>query len=170
MATRLFIYCWNVLSTVFWILMALCDFSFCFPSNNVSILESFLKKKIFILKSILIFYFRHWIWPLERFIVRTLFLRYNRITLKVPLWWMISVINMLLVDRYKQCIFCPVIPIGHLPWRGNALSQPLLPMNIGRLHRVLDRQRRMGSGVRRLTVICDCLHRTHCCSTDHASI
>lgn len=35
MATRLFIYCWNVLSTVFWILMALCDFSFCFPSNNV---------------------------------------------------------------------------------------------------------------------------------------
>lgn len=25
--------------------MALCDFSFCFPSNNVSILESFLKKK-----------------------------------------------------------------------------------------------------------------------------
>lgn len=83
---------------------------------------------------------------------------------------MISVINMLLVDRYKQCIFCPVIPIGHLPWRGNALSQPLLPMNIGRLRRVLDRQRRMGSGVRRLTVICDCLHRTHCCSTDHASI
>lgn len=32
--------------------MALCDFSFCFPSNNVSILESFLKKKKFILKSI----------------------------------------------------------------------------------------------------------------------
>lgn len=83
MATRLFIYCWNVLSTIFWILMALCDFSFCFPSNNVSILESFMKKKIFILQvyvySISDIDFGPW-----RGLVRTLFLRYNRITLKVP--------------------------------------------------------------------------------------
>lgn len=56
MVIRFFIYCWNVLLIVFWILMVFCDFFFCFLLNNVSILESFLKKKKFILKSIY-FYF-----------------------------------------------------------------------------------------------------------------
>lgn len=56
MVIRFFIYCWNVLLIVFWILMVFCDFFFCFLLNNVSILESFLKKKKFILKSIFLYF------------------------------------------------------------------------------------------------------------------
>lgn len=56
MVIRFFIYCWNVLLIVFWILMVFCDFFFCFLLNNVSILESFLKKKKFILKSIYLYF------------------------------------------------------------------------------------------------------------------
>lgn len=56
MVIRFFIYCWNVLLIVFWILMVFCDFFFCFFLNNVSILESFLKKKKFILKSIYLYF------------------------------------------------------------------------------------------------------------------
>lgn len=56
MVIRFFIYCWNVLLIVFWILMVFCDFLFCFFLNNVSILESFLKKKKFILKSIYLYF------------------------------------------------------------------------------------------------------------------
>lgn len=56
MVIRFFIYCWNVLLIVFWILMVFCDFFFCFLLNNVSILESFLKKKKIILKSIYLYF------------------------------------------------------------------------------------------------------------------
>lgn len=64
--------------------MALCDFSFCFPSNNVSILESFMKKKYLFYKYTYIYSISDIDFGPWRGLVRTLFLRYNRITLKVP--------------------------------------------------------------------------------------